>query len=107
MPSPDRLGASGRWIEVDLTEPGLTFPVLFQPLFAAKYPTDPTLTAQAVSRTIVALSGNGVVTLIEGTSDANGDPIESDVTLAEGGYRGLQAIGVADAGDIAMIAVYL
>jgi hypothetical protein len=105
MPSPDLLGASGRWIEIDLTAE--TFPLDFRPLFAAKYPADPTFGAQAVSRTVVAVTGSGTITFIETCSDAAGVPIESDVTFAEGGFRSIQATGIADPGDVELVQILL
>jgi hypothetical protein len=105
MPSPDALGPSGRFIEIDLT--AAVFPLLFRPLFAAKYPADPTFAAQAVSRTVVAVTGGGTITFIESCSDADGAPIESDMTFAEGGYRSIQAVGIDDPGDVELVQVML
>lgn len=105
MPSPDALGPSGRYIEIDLTS--ADFPVLFASLFAAKYPADPTFAAQAVSRTVVAVTGSGTITFIETSSDAAGDPIESELTFAEGGFRSIQAVGIDDPGDVELIQVLL
>jgi len=90
MPSPDSLGASGRYIEIDLVTGPPTFPLYFRPLFEAKYPDDKTFLAQAMSRTIVALGGTGTIDLI-GTM---GGIVTEDWPMAQGEANAVQAVGV-------------
>lgn len=90
MPVPDSLGASARYIEIDLVTGPPTFPILFRPLFAAKYPSDDTFLAQAVSRTIVALNGSGTIDLI-GTLEGI---VTEDWPMSQGEANAVQAVGV-------------
>lgn len=99
MPSPDMLGASGRYITIDLTT--AEYPLLFAPLFAAKYPDELSFQAQAVSRTIVATGGSGEI-LFLGTRGE-----ENPWTMAESEANGIQATGVSDPGDLTSIKVML
>lgn len=101
MPSPDSLGASGRYIQIDLTT--ASYPLYFRPLFAAKYPDDRTFQAQAVSRTILALGGSGNIDLITTLGG-----IVSAMNFEEGEADGVQAVGVnAQPVSITMIKVLL
>jgi hypothetical protein len=99
MPSPEKLGASGRYIEVDLST--ADYPLLFAPLFAAKYPDEIGFQAQAVSRTIVATGGSGEILLL-GTRGE-----ETEWTLQEAEANSIQATGVSDPGDLTSIKVML
>jgi len=104
MPSPDSLGASGRFLEIDLVTGPPTFPVMFQPLFAAAYPRDATLAAQAVSRTIVALGASGDLELI--AASPGGDVVTIPFALGES--NAIQATGVNSApAAITSIKVFL
>lgn len=89
MPSPDSIGASGRFIVIDLVTGPPAFPLYFQPLFAAKFPGDSTFAGQAVSRSIVARGGSGTITLI---STAAGVTVEWPMNDAE--VNAVQAVGV-------------
>ncbi len=93
MPAPDLLGASGRYLEIDLVTGSPTFPLMFRPLFEAAYPNDGTFAAQAVSRTIVALGGSGNLDLI---SAAPGAPVVT-MAFAQGEANAVKAIGIDDA----------
>lgn len=99
MPSPDSLGASGRYIVVDLS--AVDYPLLFAPLFAEKYPDEIGFQAQAVSRTIVATGGSGEILML-GTRGE-----ETEWTLQESEANAIQATGVSDPGDLTSIKVLL
>lgn len=99
MSHPDALGASGKYIVVDLS--GASFPLYFRELFATKYPDDRRFAAQAVSRTIVATAGSGDMTFL-GTRGE-----ENEWTMATGEANSIQATGVADAGSVTEIKVLL
>lgn len=99
MSSPDSLGASGRYIEIDLS--AASFPLLFAPLFAARYPDERMFEAQAVSRTIVATGGSGEILFI----DTRGQ--DAEWSLEENEANGVQATGVSDPGDLTSIKVML
>lgn len=89
MPSPENLGASGRYLEIELA--GASYPLLFAPLFAAAYPLDARqLTVQAVSRTIVAFGGSSYIDFI---TAAPGAPVIS-FPFVEGEANAIQAVGV-------------
>lgn len=99
MASPDMLGASGRYITIDLT--AADYPLLFAPLFAERYPDEIGFQAQAVSRTIVATGGSGEILFL----DTRGQ--DAPWTLAESEANGIQATGVSDPGDLTSIKVML
>lgn len=93
MPNPDSLGASGRYIEIDLVTGPPTFPLYFQPLFVAAFPGDPTFAGQAVSRSIVALGVSGTISLIS----TQGAVIIEDWPMTAGEVNAVQAVGVSEA----------
>lgn len=100
MAGPDSLGASGKFIVIDLV--AAVFPLLFMPLFAARYPDDRRFDAQAVSRAIVASAGSGEITLL----DTRGQDV--DWTMAAGEYNSVQATGIAaNPGTITEVKVFL
>lgn len=90
MPNPDSLGASGRYIEIDLVTGPPTFPLYFQPLFVAAFPGDPTFAGQAVSRAIVALGAGGTISLIS----TQGGVVIEDWPMSLGEVNSAQAVGV-------------
>lgn len=89
MPYPDSLGASGRYLEFDLT--AVAYPFRWAEDFAAAYPLDADrLAVQSVSRTIVALGGSGDIEFI---TAAPGAPT-TVLQFAQGEANAIQAVGI-------------
>lgn len=99
MANPEALGASPRYLEIDLavTVP----PFYFAPLFAAQFPEDQTFAAQAVSRTIVAVAGSGTLTVRDTTNKT------AALTFAAGEANAIQAVGIAATAGVTRIKVLL
>lgn len=92
---PDRLGASSRFIEIDLTSESTSD---FTTAFAAKYTAAP---PQAISRRIVAVAGTGSLTV----KDAAGG--EGTLTLAAGQAEDLQLTSITARTGITRVRVLL
>lgn len=102
MPYPDSLGASGRYLEFDLT--AVIFPFRWAEDFATAYPLDAErLEVQSVSRTVVALGGSGNIEFI---TAAPGAPTVT-LPFSDGEANAIQAVGVESAMGVTSIKVYL
>jgi hypothetical protein len=79
----------GRTIEIDLAS--VASPIMFAPLFAAKYTDDKRFAAQAVSKRVHVI-GDGIVTFI----DANGksSPVTFATTTGGESRRDIEAVGI-------------
>lgn len=95
--SADSIAASTKYLEIDLTT--ATLPLSFETAFKAAYPT--TKVTDFLSRTVVAVTGSGVLTL----TDPEG--AHAALTFAEGSARSVMAGGIYAASGVTLVQVFL
>ena len=95
--SSNKLGSSGKMLEIDLntTAP----PFTFETVFRAAYPGTGARTF--VSRIIIALDGPGTLVV----KDCEGDDVT--MTLEDQSYRSFEAVGIESFSGVSRVAVML